>query len=187
MTSTAQAIREMVKETCNLIRANVPDYTHATTLYEAASLLSDDTLLTKANAILTPLSQHIRSKDVAALSAALPEYGLADLVQHLPVDVVEKMWRDTNMLVMLLTTVSMVPPEMLRQIEGFANAMANNINGSAHDVGSNLGAMFGDMFAAVPGATGNDTTDPPVARGRRNARRRAGPKTAQQRFRDQLC
>jgi hypothetical protein len=107
---------------------------------------------------------------------------LNTLVDALPEEVVSKIWSDLGMLAMLLATVSMVPPDMLQQIEGFASAMANNMQANGgRDLGANLGALFGNAFGGV----GEDMI--PTARAHRPRQRRSAKKlTSQEKFRRNL-
>lgn len=166
----------MMNETCRTIEAHAPDYAHASALCTRISAMSDDALLSSANEVLSPHANAIRAKDIGALASSFPEYDLKALVDRLPPDVSSKIWNDTSMLLMLLTTVSMVPADMLRQIEGFASAMASNMsNASENHVAENLGAMLGNMFAGA--------ADQPVPTARA---RKKTPQNSQQKFRQRL-
>ena len=187
MTSTSQAIREMVKETCATIKKHAADYHQLESMQTSIDSLSDNDLIARANSVLSPHANSIRSKDLNVLDGVFPDLKLAELANLLPSDVVDKIWGDVGMLVMLLATVSLVPPDMLKQIEGFANAMASSMQsgGSGGDLGMNLGAMFGNAFANV----GDDPT--PNARARRQRPRNkpkqgSGQMTAQEKFRRNL-
>lgn len=187
MTSTSQAIREMVKETCATVKKHAPSYEHLDMIQSRVENLSDDDLIARSNALLNPHANAIRSKDLNALDAAFSDLKLSELANMLPAEIVEKIWGDMGMLVMLLATVSLVPPDMLKQIEGFANAMASSMQGGNNkDIGMNLGAMFGNAFSNL----GDEPL--PNARARRNKPRNSrqnGDKTqltAQEKFRRNL-
>lgn len=188
MASTSLAIREMVKETCATIAKHAPSYEHLETIQSSIHNLSDNDLISRAHSLLSPHANAIRSTDVDVLDAAFSDLKLRNLAHTLPEEVVQKIWGDVGMLVMLLATVSLVPPDMLKQIEGFANAMASSMQGGgSRDIGMNLGAMFGNAFSNL----GDDPV--PNARARRhrprNARQGSDSNrqlTAQEKFRQNL-
>ena len=183
MTSTASAIRQMADESARVVAKHNPTYTHVAAWRDTVHGVGDDQVIRLVHQHLTPLSDAIKTRNIAAISTALPQYSLQALHDSLPQDVRDKLWADLGMLTMLIGTVSLVPPDMLKQIEGFASAMANNMqtgNFNPQDLGGALSSMFGG--GGMPG-------DEPIPNARRRVRRnnrQRGSQTAltqQERFR----
>ena len=166
----------MVRETCSVIERH-RQYEHAGRVRGLVDGLTDADLMSRATAVLTPHAGAIRSKDVDSLNAAFPDYELRSLSDTLPAEVRDKIWADLGMLTMLVSTVSLVPPEMLTQIESFASAMAS---GMQQGVGQDLGASLGALFGGAPGGVNDNTTRNARDRTARSRGRRApaAPSTA---------
>lgn len=175
MTSSATAVREQIREAEKVIQQHVPEYRQCSVLRQYVDGLEDDGVLTFANDVLSPIAQHIRARDIEAIDRLYPGKELVELAMKLPADVATMLWSEVGMLLMLTTTVSMVPPDMLKQIEAFASTMANSMNGA--DMGCNMNSMFGNILGQPV-----EGTAPNVQRNRS----RPNGKTPQQRFRDRL-
>lgn len=189
MTSTASAIRSMLEESKNVIATHKPDYPHVAAWQARVNAVGDDEVLKLVHQHLSPHTELIKSKNISELSKAFPQYELQELHSALPVPVQDKLWAELGMLTMLISTVSLVPPDMLKQIESFASVMANNMQGgnfNPNDLGGALSSMFGGAAA-----------EEPVPNARRRVRRNrqrnsssnsagAAPLTAQEKFRKTL-
>ena len=164
MTSTASAIRQMLDDSARVVATHKPSYTHVAAWRDLVLASSDEEVLRLVNTHLSPHADAVKTRNIVALSSALPQYELESLHDALPQNVRDKLWADLGMLIMLIGTVSLVPPEMLKQIEGFASTMASSMqsgNFNPADLGGALSSMFG---ASMP-------SDEPVPNARRRVRR----------------
>ena len=182
--TTVAALREMMVDVLHTIRAEYPGYPHYDGLQKLLSDTGDDSLLAEIRTKLIPHQAAVTSRDANALSAAFPDYDITSIVSNISSEATSKIWQHLSMMCMLTTTISLVPPQMLEQIEGFARTMAEGMQGG------NMGA-FGDMFGQMMGAPtnaplhGNNNANAQRRSKRRN-NNKGKPQTAQQSFRDKL-
>eukprot|EP00966_Prymnesium_polylepis_P268653 6206380-Prymnesium_polylepis.1 len=66
---------------------------------------------------LAPISQHIATKNINEICKIYTDFPLKSIVDKVPVAEQDAIWQALGMTNMLLTTLQMVPPEMLNKIE----------------------------------------------------------------------
>ena len=138
---------------------------------------------------LLPIAQHIPVKNFDEIAKHFPDFHLKDIVNKVPTTEQDAVWQALGMTNMLLTTLQMVPPEMLTKIETMTNTMmgAMQNGGALNDLFKNMGPLMGNM-----GNMGNmedesydddemPTAPPPAPRPKKKGQ------SKQQEFRDKLC
>lgn len=138
---------------------------------------------------LAPISQHIPSKNIDEICQSYPDFPLKSIVDKVPVAEQDAIWQALGMTNMLLTTLQMVPPEMLNKIETMTNTMmgAMQNGGALNDLFKNMGSVMGNMgnMGNMDDPNESDSGDdmpPPPPRPRRKSGR-----SKQQDFRNKLC
>jgi len=131
---------------------------------------------------LAPISQHIPTKNIDEIAKNYPTFPLKDIVGKVPESEQEAVWQALGMTNMLLTTLQMVPPQMLSKIETMTNQMmgAMQNGGALTDLFKNMGSMMGNMETNDSEESDNDTPPPPP-------RPRKKSVSKKQDFRDKLC
>lgn len=129
--------------------------------------------------ILAPIAQYITVRNIDEISQKYKDFPVKLIIDKVPVAEQDALWQALGMTNMLLTTIQMVPPEMLNKIEAMTNTMMGAMkSGGFNDIFKNMGSMVGSM----PNFENEDDSGDDVSRVR--------PKTAvskQQEFRDKLC
>lgn len=191
--ATNKAVRDMLNDAFTTIAREAPTYVHVGAWRAALDNMSDDVLVQAVGAALTPHAAAIRASDVAGLAAAFPGYELGKLAGMLPAETTRGIFHDLGMLVMLLSTMSIIPAEMRSSIEGFATQMSQGMqNGNMPDLTSMLGSMLGGGALSTA-----DELAVPSARRKKRSRKRlpaptgsasssTTPSSAQARFREKL-
>jgi len=134
---------------------------------------------------LAPISQHITMKNVDEIANNYPEFPLKAIVNKVPVAEQDAIWQALGMTNMLLTTLQMVPPEMLNKIENMTNTMmgAMQNGGGLNDLFKNMGSVMGNMnMGDDSGNSSDDDIPPPAPR-----RKKKSGQSKQKEFRDKLC
>jgi|GEM_PF-4680010 hypothetical protein len=132
---------------------------------------------------LAPISHLITVKNIDEIDKNFPDFPLKTIVDKVPVQEQDAVWQALGMTNMLLTTLQMVPPEMLNKIETMTNTMMGAMqNGALNDLFKNMSSVMGNMDDADSDNSGDDM--PPPAP--RPARKKSG-QSKQKEFRDKLC
>lgn len=129
---------------------------------------------------LQPVSSSIAAKDIVSISNHYPNYGITELYDNMAESDITIMWQQLSMTNMLLTTMNMIPDEMLSKIETMTNTMMGVLqsgmgSGSAPDLGSLAQGLTSMMAPEQP---------PPRTSGREKSRK---PSTKKDDFRNKLC
>ena len=140
---------------------------------------------------LAPVSHLITVKNIDEIAKHYPDFPLKTIVDKVPVQEQDAIWQALGMTNMLLTTLQMVPPEMLNKIETMTNTMmgAMQNGGALNDLFKNMGSVMGNM-----GNMGNNMDDddsdnsgddmpPPPPK----PRKKTSGRSKQEEFRDKLC
>ena len=130
---------------------------------------------------LAPVSQHIPAKNIDEIAKNYPEFPLKTIVEKVPVTEQDAVWQALGMTNMLLTTLQMVPPEMLNKIETMTNTMmgAMQNGGALNDLFKNMGSVMGVAADSEEISDNEDMPPPPP-------RKKSGS-SKQKEFRDKLC
>ena len=138
---------------------------------------------------LAPISQHIPMKSVDGIAKQYPDFPLKTIVDKVPAQEQEAIWQALGMTNMLLTTLQMVPPEMLNKIETMTNTMmgAMQNGGALNDLFKNMGPLMGSMgnnnMDDDDSDNSGDDMPPPAPR----PQRKKTGQSKQKEFRDKLC
>lgn len=132
---------------------------------------------------LAPVSHLITVKNIDEISKNFPDFPLKTIVDKVPTQEQDAVFQALGMTNMLLTTLQMVPPEMLTKIETMTNTMmgAMQNGGALNDLFKNMGSMMGNMAEDDSGNSDDDMPPPPP-----KPRKTAG-QSKQKEFRDKLC
>lgn len=128
---------------------------------------------------LQPISSNIAAKDIVSITNHYPNYGMTELYANLSEADITVIWQQLSMTNMLLTTMNMIPEQMLSQIETMTNTMMGFLHsgmgsGSAPDLGT-LAQGLTSMMAPEPA---------PKTSQREQDRK---PSTKKDKFRNKLC
>lgn len=137
---------------------------------------------------LTPVSHLITVRNIDEIAKYYPDIPLKTIVDKVPIQEQDAVWQALGMTNMLLTTLQMVPPEMLNKIETMTNTMmgAMQNGGALNDLFKNMGSMMGNMgnnMAEDDSDNSGDDMPPPTPR---PPRKKTG-QLKQKEFRDKLC
>lgn len=137
---------------------------------------------------LAPVAQHIPAKNIDEIAKVYPDFPLRDVAERVPPQEREAVWQALGMTNMLLTTIQMVPPEMMSQIETMTSTMMSAMQqgGGLNELFKNMGSLMGGGFPAgdvAEQSSDDDALPEPVASPR--PRKKKGSK--QQEFRNKLC
>ena len=129
---------------------------------------------------LLPIAQHIPVKNVDEIAKHFPDFPLKIIVDKVPNTEKDAVWQALGMTNMLLTTLQMVPPEMLTKIETMTNTMmgAMQNGGALNDLFKNMG---GNMIFENDSENDDEIPSPPPAP------RKKKSQSKKQEFRDKLC
>jgi hypothetical protein len=130
---------------------------------------------------LAPVSHLISAKNIDEIANYFPDFPLKTIVEKVPVTERDAIFQALGMTNMLLTTLQMVPPEMLNKIETMTNTMMGAMqNGGMNDLFKNMGSLMGNM--SMDDDSGSGDEEPPAPR----PRKKSG-QSKQKEFRDKLC
>ena len=179
------AIRDSVVEMSRRIgrhNLDVPEMKQLMEHVERSTAGSDFTNIVRQT--LAPISQHIPMKNIDEISKNYPDFPFKTIVDNVPTAEQDAVWQALGMTNMLLTTLQMVPPEMLTKIETMTNTMmgAMQNGGALNDLFKNMGSVMGNMADDDSGNSGDDDMPPPPPR----PRKKSG-QSKQKDFRDKLC
>jgi hypothetical protein len=140
----------MLTEVSQMLQKHAPDHVSTTRLKEFISdeNTSDEKIMRVMQKHLVPNGHMIQSRDIESLHDEYPDLELKSLAAALSKDDAGTLWGHLSMLIMLTTTLSMIPPQMLQQIEGFAKTMAATMQGGGSG-GLGLDALS-NMFDPTP-------------------------------------
>lgn len=151
MTSVS-ALRDVVKEMHALLSSKSEQHPLCPVMikvldkHEDGEYKIDDAKLLKLfQRHIVPCSSSFQAKNLKELSDEFPELQLEKLPDILTEEEAARTWSACGMIVMLTTTLAMIPSNMLTQIEGLAKTMAGNMgaNGSQMDLGALAEGMAG--------------------------------------------
>lgn len=140
---------------------------------------------------LAPVSHLITVKNIDEIAKNFPDFPLKTIVDKVPVQEQDAVFQALGMTNMLLTTLQMVPPEMLNKIESLTNTMmgAMQNGGALNDLFKNMGSVMGNMgnnmgnnMAEDDSENSGDDMPPPPPK----PRKKTG-QSKQKEFRDKLC
>lgn len=134
-----------------------------------------DSFTSVVRTILQPVSQYIATKNIDEISKVYKDFPLKTIIENVPESEQNAMWQALSMTNMLLTTLQMVPPDMLTKIE----AMTNSMMGAMQQ-----GGGLNDLFKNI-GSTMNDDSDSSEEEIKRKPRKKGVSKQAE--FRNKLC
>ena len=89
--------------------------------------VNDEKLLRQLQRNVVPFSSAFQTKNIQELTEEFPELQLDKLSELLTEEEAARTWSACGMMVMLTTTLAMIPANMLTQIEGLAKTMAGNM------------------------------------------------------------
>jgi len=129
---------------------------------------------------LSPVSHLISVKNIDEIAKFFPNFPLKAVVEKVPAPEQDAIWQAISMTSLLITTLSMVPPQMLSKIETMTNTMmgAMQNGGALNDLFKNMGSVIDDDDS---GNSGDDEA-PTVTR-----RKKKIGSSKQKEFRDKLC
>jgi hypothetical protein len=152
----------------------------------------------KVRQVLQPITAHISTKNIEEISKSYPEFPLQQSFERVPASEQGAIWTALGMTNMLLTTLQMVPQEMLQKIEMMTNTMMNTMQsgtgaGGLNDLFKNMGSLVSGMGDDEDSEDEVETL--PKIRNKNNnknnksnkSNKSKSKKSSQQEFRDKLC
>ena len=182
--TTHAAIRDSVVEmTRRVARPNldVPEMKSLMEYVERSQPGEDFT--NKIRSILSPVQQHIQTRDLVKIQEAFPDFPLTTVTEKLTDQEKNAIWQALGMTNMLLTTLTMVPAEMMTKIESMTSTMMGMMSGGSANPNS-LNQLFG-MMQGITGGDEDDDDEPVPRPPKRNDPNRTGDKQSE--FRRKLC
>jgi len=134
---------------------------------------------------LAPVSHLIIVQNIDEIAKNYPEFPLKYIVDKVPMQEQNSIWQALGMTNMLLTTLQMVPAEMLNKLETMTNTMmgAMQNGGALSELFKSMGSMGNNMnMHDDSGNSGDDDMSPPPPK----ARKKNGS-SKQIEFRNKLC
>ena len=128
---------------------------------------------------LQSVSASISAKDIVSISNHYPNYGITELYDNLSEGDITIIWQQLSMTNMLLTTMNMIPEEMLTKIETMTNTMMGVLQ-SGMDSGSAPG-----LGSLAQGLTSMMSPEAAPKKSQREQNRKAS--TKKEKFRNKLC
>lgn len=184
--TTHNAIKESIREIVSRVSAAEANRQNDT-LQEVLKFLDETssgaTFNQTVKCYLQPVATQIAAKDIVSIAEHYKTYNLKELHDNVSEQDMAAIWQQLGMTNMLLTTMDMIPPEMLGQIESMTNTMMgvlqSGMSGSGHvpDLSAltqGLSGMFGP--SNIPTSTREQTR----ARGKGKGKKK-------EEFRDKLC
>jgi hypothetical protein len=133
---------------------------------------------------LQPVATSIASKDIVAISNQYPDLNLSELYDSLGEADAAVIWQQLGMTNMLLTTMNMIPNEMLTKIEAMTNTMMGVLGGSGGSGGS--APDFGSLAQGLAGMMAPPAPSDKASQ-RERKRGKGGGNNKQDAFRNKLC
>ena len=178
------AIRESVVEMSRRVGKHNLDVPEMKTLMERIERSQPGVEFTNlVRQTLVPVSHLITVKNIDEIANNFPDFPLKTIVDKVPIQEQDAVWQALGMTNMLLTTLQMVPPEMLNKIETMTNTMmgAMQNGGALNDLFKNMGSVMGNMNDDSENS--GDDMPPPAPR----PSRRKNGQSKQKEFREKLC
>lgn len=180
--TTHAAIKDSVVEICRRVgkyNLDVPEMKKLMEFVERSQAGAEFTENVRTK--LTPVAQFLSSRNIQEISKVYPEIPLSDIFSKVPANEQDSVWQAIAMTNMLLTTLQMVPAEMLSKIEAMTNTMmgAMQQGGGLNDLFKNMGSVMGGMESDDDDVDESVITAP--------TKRKKGGASKQQDFRDKLC
>lgn len=139
-------------------------------------------LTTKIRDTLAPVSQHITTKNVSAIATHFATFPVLDIAAKVPPAELDRLWQAVGLTNMLLTTIQMVPAEMLSKIETMTSTMMNALQGG----GVGGGGLDQVLRSLAPALAPTGAAEGAGAASNRKRKNKKQP-TKQTEFRDKLC
>jgi hypothetical protein len=181
MTSHA-AIRDAVVEMSRRMGRNNLDVPEMKALMEQIERSSaGPEFTTQVRTHLSSVAVQIGNKDVQAIQSVYPDFPLTTIVERTPKADQDAVWQALGMVNMLLTTLQMVPPDMLEKIETMTNTMMGSLQQGGQ---GGLGELFQGMAGMMNAEQEDEDNASPI---------RPRPKTAntptdkKSEFRRKMC
>ena len=154
--ASVSALRDVIKEMHTLLSKKSEDHPLCPLMMQLLDKhedgeykINDEKLLRQLQRNVVPFSSAFQSKNVAELVEEFPELQLEKLSDILSEEEAARTWSACGMIVMLTTTLAMIPANMLTQIEGLAKTMVGNMTPGANGPQMDLGALAEGM-AGMP-------------------------------------
>ena len=131
---------------------------------------------------ISPIQTHITAKNIPEIARHFPNFPVERMFAKIPQQELDKLWQAAGLTNMLLTTIQMVPNEMMEKIESMTSSMMNAMQGK--NAGGFEQLMRSMMPALAPATeSGSDEEEPP----RRRTKKHKANKSKQDAFREKLC
>ena len=185
MTTTHSAIRDSIVEMTRRVGRPNLDVPEMKTLMEIVERSQPGEEFTnKVRTVLGPVQQHIQTRDLLKIEQAFPDFPLRTVTDKLSEQEKNAIWQAITMTNMLLTTITMVPVEMMTKIESMTSTMMGMLGGGS--ASPNLNELFGLMNGiANNNDEETDEEDEPVPRPTK--KKKSNTTDKQSEFRRKLC
>lgn len=194
------AIRDSIVEISRRIGRHNLDVTEMKQLMEFIERSkAGEEFTSKIREYVNPVSQYISTRNIDEIEKIHRPFPLKKILQKVPSAEHDAIWQAIGMTNMLLTTLQMVPPDMLSKIETMTDTMmgamqnGNGLNELFKNIGGAMqnGNGMSDLLTNVAGALGaqdGDESDEDITLPSGPPVKSPPPKkTRQQQFRDKLC
>ena len=164
--TTHAAIRDSIVEMTRRVGRPNLDVPEMKTLMEFVERSQPgDEFTNQVRSILSPVQQHIQTRDITKIQEAYPDFPLTTITDKLAEQEKNAIWQALAMTNMLLTTLTMVPMEMMTKIESMTSTMMGMMSGGG-SASPNLNELFGMMNGIAGGGDENtdEDDDEPVPR-----------------------
>lgn len=185
-----RALRDSLLEVATKVRSHIADDArHTATIDVIVAYLNDPEIdiVAGTRTYLQPVSGAIANRDIPAIDATYPSAHLAEIHDRIPQADRDMMWQALAMSSMLVSTLQMVPPDMMLQIEKLTSSLMS-------DGGKSIASAFGGGGGGGGGAIasllqGLGGSQPKTKRNKRRKKTAAASpsSSARDRFRDALC
>lgn len=183
-----RALRDSLLEVANKVRSHVADdEQHTTTIDAIIAYLNDPEIdvVAGTRTYLQPVSGAIASRDIASIDATYPAAHLAEIHDRIPQSDRDMMWQALAMSSMLVSTLQMVPPDMMMQIEKLTSSLMSDGGKSIASAlgGGGGGGALASLFQGLSGSEPKTKNK----RRKKTATSSSPLSSARDRFRDALC
>ncbi|MBD52500.1 MAG: hypothetical protein CL450_04315 [Acidimicrobiaceae bacterium] len=188
--TTHAAIRDSIVEMTRRVGRPNLDVPEMKTLMEFVERSQPgDEFTNQVRSILSPVQQHIQTRDITKIQEAYPDFPLTTITDKLAEQEKNAIWQALAMTNMLLTTLTMVPMEMMTKIESMTSTMMGMMSGGS--ASPNLNELFGMMHGIAGGGDENtdEDDDEPVPRPKPSKKltKKSATGDKQSEFRRKLC
>tara|TARA_Y100001936_G_C15994735_1_gene624398 strand:- start:460 stop:1038 length:579 start_codon:yes stop_codon:yes gene_type:complete len=187
------AIRDSIVETSRRVgryNLDVSEMKSLMEFIERSHAGEEFTSLVRAK--LLPAAQYIPTRNISEIAKLYPDFPLNEVADKVPTNELDAIFNALGMTNMLLTTMQMVPNEMMSKIEDMTSSMMGMIQsggggGSAglNDLFKTLGPMMGAMGGMAQDSDSEEEDSPPKIKEVTN--KKTVKKDRKQEFRDKLC